>query len=199
MAPVRAVAVALALASISVEGAALAGGGNSCSGAPWLVTGTDSGTTAGASDKMAAVSLGCNGTYTSVAGPDVFYAIPVGPGNNFTITVTPSAGYDTSIYLTSSECNGSTCGTGWGADNAAVGGVESLHFSALPTGHYFLGIDSFYPSTDARSSGSYTVSITGNTGATIPVPATQPWHGALLALGLLLVACWPRRSRPVGL
>jgi hypothetical protein len=189
-------AVATALAWLAVAGSALASGGNTCNGAPWL-TGTASGTTAGASDKVATVSLGCNGTYTSVAGPDVFYEIAVGPGNDFTITVTPAAGYDTSIYVTSSECTGSTCGTGWGADVAPAGGAESLHLSALPTGHYFLGIDSFYPSTDARSSGNYTVAISGTVGA-VPVPATRGWHVALLALGLMIAAWLPRRSRALA-
>jgi hypothetical protein len=108
------------------------------------------------------VPLACNRIYTQVAGPDVFYELVVGPQNDFAITVTPSAGYDTSIYLLTRQCGvGSACAAGHGADDNPEGVAETLKLSGLATGTYYLGIDSFYPSTDARSSGTYSVSVTG--------------------------------------
>jgi hypothetical protein len=165
-------AVASLFTWLSLEGAARADGGN-CPTPPVLL-GMDTGTTVGATNNVADVPLGCNGIFTGVAGPDVFYEIPVGPANNFAITVTPSAGYDTSIYLLSTCGDGTTCAMGLGADDNPEGQPETITVNGLTPGTYFLGIDSFYAASDSRGSGTYSVQITGTIGASPTTVTVTP-------------------------
>ncbi len=168
---------------LSLERTARAQGSDTCATPPLLTSAGDSGTTAGASNDTTTVGLDCNGIYTSVAGPDVFYEVVVGTGNSFTITVTPSAPYDTSIYLTAPTCgDGSTCALGWGSDDFGPGVAETLTLSGLTPGIYYLGIDSFYGAGDPnnRESGSYTVAVSGSLG-------TNPTNTTLVAAPLTSV------------
>jgi hypothetical protein len=166
-------ALAFVLAWLSLEGAARAQGSDKCGAPPPLLSSTDTGTTVGMANDTSTIALACNGTYTNVAGPDVFYEIDVGPGSGtFVITVTPSAGYDTSIYLTHPACgDGAECSTNWGADTFYAGHAESVTLSGLSTGVYYLGIGSFYGASDARGQGTYAVSVNGNLGS-IPTSTT---------------------------
>ncbi len=160
-------ALTVLFAWLALESPARAQGSDTCAAPPLLTTAGDTGTTAGATNDTTTVDLDCNEIYTSVAGPDVFYELVVGTGNSFTITVTPTAPYDTSIYLTAPMCGvGADCESGWGADDFGPGVPETLTLSGLTPGIYFLGIDSFYGAGDPdnRESGSYAVAITGNLG-----------------------------------
>ena len=123
---------------------------------------TDSGTTLGAVNDVAAVPIACNGNYTAVAGPDHIYSVTVGAGNNLSFTATPTAAWDPSIYLLSTCGTGTSCVTG--ADDGLSNTAESFSASGLAAGTYFFYVDSFY-STGALSAGPYTVDITG----TVPV------------------------------
>jgi hypothetical protein len=157
---------------LALPGEAFAAGTDACASTP-LVTAlpyTDTaGTTVGETNDIASIPLACNGHFTDVAGPDVFYAIAVGTGASFTITVTPTPTYDPSIYFLSA-CDANTCTSGRGADEALAGGAETLTIAGTSPGIYFLVVDSFYATTDPRSSGAFTLSITGTLGTAV---ATQ--------------------------
>jgi hypothetical protein len=169
-------ALALLVAWLAFEAPAHAQGGDTCAAPPLLTTAGDTGTTLGATNDTSTVSLACNGIYTSVVGPDVFYEVIVGAGNNFTITVTPTYPYDTSIYLMAPMCGvGADCESGWGADDFGPGDAETLSLIALPPGAYYLGIDSFYGAGDPdnRESGAYTVAVSGSLGLTPTTTSVQ--------------------------
>lgn len=155
--------------SCSVVGSAMvhpafANGVDTCGSPAPVLTTTDTGDTTGKANDIASVPLGCNGNYLSVAGPEVLYRLVLGTGNAVTITVTPSAGYDPSIYLLSTCGNGTTCNGGWGADKGLAGQAETLTLSGLPAGIYYLAVDSFFPASDTQSRGTFTVTATGNFG-----------------------------------
>ncbi|WP_146654372.1 Ig-like domain-containing protein [Labilithrix luteola] len=154
-----------ALVSASFVHPAFANGVDTCgSPAPVLTTAGDTGDTTGKANDIASVPLGCNGNYLSVAGPEVLYRLILGTGNAVTITVTPSAGYDPSIYLLSTCGDGATCGNGWGADKGLAGQAETLTLSGVPAGIYYLAVDSFFPASDPQSKGTFTITATGNFG-----------------------------------
>jgi hypothetical protein len=145
-------------------------GGDTCA-SPTVFSTTpfnDSGTTVGANNTVGTLPITCNTVYTQVAGPDVIYQFGLNPTHSgVVISVTPSGGYDTSIYLLTSCGTGTTCPNGAGSDAAGANGVETISATvtnALPTSTYFLFIDSFY-ATGALSAGAYALSVTG----TLPV------------------------------
>lgn len=143
---------------------AFANGVDTCASPAPVLGASDTGDTTGKANDIATVPLGCNGNYLSVAGPEVLYRLVLGTGNAVTITVTPSAGYDPSIYLLSTCGNGTTCNSGWGADKGLAGQAETLTLSGVPAGIYYLAVDSFFPATDTQSRGTFTITATGNFG-----------------------------------
>jgi hypothetical protein len=159
-------ALTVSIAWLGLESPARAQGGT-CASPPVLTTAGDTGTTVGAPDSVTTLPLGCNGSYTNVAGPDVFYELDVAAGNSFTVTVTPTGPYDTSIYLMAPTCgDGADCENGWGADDFGAGGAETLSLSGLAPGTYYLGVDSFYGAGDpgGREAGNYAVTVSGSLG-----------------------------------
>lgn len=85
----------------------------------------------------------CGGSVTAI-GTSAVYSIQVGAVNNFTITVTPSAGtYDHAIFLIGPNSCLQTTDCVADADNAGAGAAESLDpADNLAPGTYYLVIDS---------------------------------------------------------
>jgi hypothetical protein len=138
---------------------------------------SDSDTTIGANNTVTAIPGGCS-TYTTVAGPDKIYTFTVVTPGSLTVLATPSGGtYDLATYLISS-CPGGTgnaIGSGCvaGADVTATNNAETFTVGNIPVGTYYLYVDSFY-TTAGKSSGPYTLSVTGSAildaGCTVTCP-----------------------------
>lgn len=154
--------------------------GTYTAGAPY----TDSGTTVGANNTVNSIQSGCS-NYTVTAGPDVIYrltlpAVASRPATT-SITVTPSGGYDTAIYLLNSSGTACPAGTANAATNCVAGNdagltnaaetITDAELDALPAGTYYLFVDSFYSAGNAgspnRHQGPYTLSLVNTI-----VPAT---------------------------
>lgn len=142
-------------------------GSDTCPGAaianPGAATFNDSDTTVGKNNTVTSVQAGCS-NYTTNAGPDVVYQYDLGPlgarGTPLTIVVTPTtATYDPSIYNLSTAGAGCPAGTGVAATNCVNGADATLanqsetitdaETDAMPAGHYFLFVDSFYSAAGA--------------------------------------------------
>ncbi|MEM7051358.1 MAG: hypothetical protein AAF604_16930 [Acidobacteriota bacterium] len=132
---------------------------------------SDGGTTVGNTDTVGTVPIGCNGNYTTVAGPDEIYTFTTGGGNNATFTVTTSdANYDPSIYILTTCNDGTSCVAGSDDCFAANAGGnpcgavsdETIGPVALAgaTQHFFY-VDSFYAVGGTRDDGPYNLTITG--------------------------------------
>jgi hypothetical protein len=143
----------------------------------------DSGDTTGHTNDRSTLPNTCS-TYATVAGPDVVYSLTLGTGNDVTITVTPSGGYDTSIYVYQGCGPGESCVQG--ADAAQANEAETLTLAGLSAGTYFLYVDAFY-ATAPIGVGPYSLSVTGDLGATSTTttttsttagPSTTTLHGA---------------------
>ena len=147
----------------------------------------DTGTTVGAVNDINAIPPGLS-NYTQVSGPDVFYSFKVVTPGTLTFTLTPSAGYDASIYLLA---GGSLGNNAIFAKDATTGSVppETLTTGILEPGTYFFVVDSFYPS-GVVSSGNYFLNVTGTAVLGIPEPRT-----AALAATALAAVGWRRRRR----
>lgn len=169
--------LAIIVSLLSVSRDANADGSDTCPAAaipPVLdtsgtATDNSSGTTVGRANDVATVPLACNQIYQQVAGPDVFYTLFVGAGNAFSVTVTPSRGYDPSVYLLSTCGAGNTCALG--ADNGLAGQPEVLTVNGLAPGRYTLGIDSFFPTNDSQSQGTFSIAFAGSLGS-LPTTTT---------------------------
>lgn len=104
-------------------------------------------------------------------GPSNVYQIEVGSGNNFGISVTPTdANYDAALFLVGpGACAQTTgCPSGGDADNAGPGGAETLSFSGIASGTYYIVVDSTAGTSNvpgSASCGNYDLAITG----TLPV------------------------------
>lgn len=156
-------------------------GTDSCPGTniPAGTSFSDTGTTIGSTSTVTTVNTGCvlgqeapNVYYTDVKGPDHVYkfVLPaVGSRvNPCTITVTPSSGYDTSIYYLSIGNGGCPNGTGNTVTNCIKGSdavfanitedISDVQTDATPAGTYFLFIDSFYL-TAPKTAGPYTLNF----------------------------------------
>ena len=147
---------------------------------------SDSGTTVGATSTISIVNTGCVETvspgvfYTTVAGPDHIYRFVLPAlGSRIptcTITATPSAGYDLSLYYVTVGGGGCPNGTGntvtncFRGQDAGFGGVaetiSDAKMDSTPAGQYFLFIDSYY-AAGAPSAGSYTLNFNCTTLAVV--------------------------------
>lgn len=152
-------------------GSALADGDDNCPGAAVAALPfNDTGTTIGGNNTIATHATSACTNYTAVQGPDKIYRLVVATAGTMNITVTPQAGYDTSIYLLNDAVFACPAGTGsvapaaacvGGADDVLSGGAETISLAALPAGTYNLFVDSFY-STGALSAGTFSLAITGS-------------------------------------
>jgi hypothetical protein len=140
------------------------------------MTFNDSGTTIGANNTVTSIQAGCS-EYNTVAGPDVVYTFTLGAlgarGAALTITVTPSSGFDTSIYTLSTAGAGCPAGTANAATNCVNGSdsgvnnvaetISDAETDAMAAGTYFLFVDSFYASPDGggvpHHNGPYTLAM----------------------------------------
>lgn len=128
---------------------------------------SNTGNTCGASDEFAQV---CGGGIFS-AGPSNVWKVQVGDGNNFTVTVTPTdTTYDTALFLVGPGACGPAagCPTGGDADNAGAGDAETLSFSGIAAGTYYIVVDSTAGSANTAGSascGNYSLAVAG----TLPV------------------------------
>jgi hypothetical protein len=156
-------------------------GANACPGT--LITTlpfNDSGdtSTAGTTNKVSDVNCAAAIPHSpSDQGPDLVYSFTIlGPVNNLTITATPTAPYDTSIYILST-CNvGTSCVAYADTFCAGCNPPETITVTNLAPGTYHLYIDSFFSTTPgnpdfflAGAQGPYTLSITGSFGVA-PTP-----------------------------
>jgi hypothetical protein len=149
----------------------------------------DTGTTIGAVSDINSLPVGAS-TYPTVDGPDVFYTFNVLRPGTLTFTVTPTGGFDASIYLLRGTAVGSSAFAGRDAGAANV--VESFTTGELEVGTYFFVVDSFYSDGSAafpnRMAGPYTLSVTGT--AHVPEPGTPAMAAAALA-----AVGWRRRRK----
>jgi hypothetical protein len=150
-------------------------GGDTCAEATPIgaVPFTDTGTTVGNTNTVAAVPLSCNGNYTTVNGEDGIYVFTTAGGiGNLTLELEPdSADYDPSIYVLTTCDDGNTCAPGFGADNCfaenapgnpcGVVGTETIGPLAFPDNTYFFYVDSFYTEGGLRSAGPFTLTVSG--------------------------------------
>jgi len=103
----------------------------------------------------------CGGSVSAI-GTSAVYQVNVGSPNNFSITVTPGAGYDHAIFLIGPGClQTSNCVAD--ADNAGPGAAEVVTIPnaltpTLAAGTYFLVIDS---TSTAAGCVPSTISVTG--------------------------------------
>lgn len=174
-------AAMLASGALLVSTAAMADGTDSCPGTDVsALPFNDSGTTIGGDNTVNAIPLACNGSYTQVAGADKIYQLVVSAPGSLTVTVTPSSGYDTSIYLLDGGVSACPAGTAnvissgcvAGSDSATANGAETFTVPVLAAGTYHLFVDSFYTATGANAGrhGPFTLSITGTAVVGVPDP-----------------------------
>ena len=168
-------ALLLLSAAIFLPSAAFADGNDACPGATIsALPFNDTGTTIGGDNTINAhATAACTG-YTASAGPDKIYRIVVATAGSLTITVTPSSGYDTSIYLLNDAVTACPAGTGNtaaaaacvdGADSGLTNTAETVTAAALPAGNYSFYVDSFYSAGSAgspnRHNGPFTIAVSG--------------------------------------
>lgn len=175
--PLTALATAL-LGAPSV----FAAGGDTCA-APTVIASlpyTDMATTVGATSDINTVPAACNGSYTTVNGPDVIYSVTMGaPPNNITFSLDPTGtDWDPSIYILTTCGTSTTCTAGRGADAGGANGTETVTMTNVPAGTYFFYVDSFYQPANGLSQGTYTLNVTGNLG-TVPPAAPVASNGML--------------------
>jgi hypothetical protein len=102
-------------------------------------------------------------------GEDQIYEITVGPGNNmnFSMNLAGSAG-DLALFIVDDCGDGTTCVVN---SQDAIGpgaGPEVINNVILPTGTYYLYIDSYYNANTPGSAGTFSLSITGTLGDVTP-------------------------------
>ena len=179
---------------LAAPAAALANGGDTFATATVLPFGplafNDTGTTVGFASDINSLLAGVS-TYTTVAGPDVFYRIDILTAGTVIFTLTPTTGtYDPAIYFTNSALatNNPGLGPNSGSDTGLAVDPETVTLTLGP-GTYFLAIDSFY--STAAGSGAFNISVTGTAILGVPEPSSV----ALLAVGLAVGggALWRRR------
>lgn len=106
-------------------------------------------------------SLVCGGGLTA-GGASHVYQLEVGAANTFTVSVTPSGGYDTAIFLIGPGACSQAAPCVADADNAGPDAAESLDpTDNLAAGSYYLVVDSTeVGTTNPPACGSYVVGIT---------------------------------------
>lgn len=158
---------------------------------------SNAGTTIGASSTIGLLPPGIS-TYTTVAGPDVFYWFIVDVPGRLTFTLTPTigSGYDPAIYLLAGGTDPANALIG--RDAAAANQAESFITPTLGPGTYYFVVDSFYstPTTGGidRHQGTYTLQVNGSDGIVLAQAIPEPSHLALAAAGLAAIG-WRRRRQ----
>lgn len=126
---------------------------------------TDSGNTTGFNNTYGTYGGICfdNLPFT-YGGPDAFYAVPLNAGASYTFSMdlAGSTG-DLALFLLSDSANPASCVANSQDAIGPGGGPEVMPFSPTTTGEYYVVIDSYYSSGSA-SAGTYTLSITCDSG-----------------------------------
>jgi len=118
------------------------------------------GNTCGAADEF---GQACSGSVFA-AGPSNIHQLNVGNANNFTVSVTPSGGYDVFIAVIGPGC-GPAAPCVADADDAGPDAAETVTVTGATPGTYYLLVDSTAAAAGPLGCGPYTVSVTG----TLPV------------------------------
>jgi hypothetical protein len=143
-------------------------GGDTCATATVIASlpYNDSGDTTGATDTSPFfLSSACaGGGMLTRPGPDLVYSVYAFPGNSLTITLTPAAGYDATLYVVGGSCaSGSGCIVE--SDTGAAGVAETIGPRTFNPGPLYIYVDSAYaPEECPCDHGSYTLSVTGTLG-----------------------------------
>src|SRR6266545_1051773 len=140
-------AVSLVLLSISLivtrasgqlSPSAVAAGGDTCAAATVIafLPYNDSGNTTNATDQGIFLNTACaGGGAVSRPGPDLVYSITVFAGNSLTLTLTPAATYDATLYVV-----GGSCSSGLGcvveSDTGIEGQAETIGPRTFTPGTY---------------------------------------------------------------
>ncbi len=133
---------------------------------------SDSDNTIGANNTNNGVPIACNGSYIATTGPDKIYTFTVATAGSLVITATPTAAWDTSIYLLTNCADGNTCNPGFGRDSAFNGAAETITIANIPVGTYHFFVDSLYTAPASNSAGPYNLSMSGT--ALLGSVATAP-------------------------
>jgi hypothetical protein len=154
--------------SAQLSSATGGGSGDTCSSPIALTfsggttkTASASGTTFGATNAHFPTSC----VSSSGSGKDRVYVFTTTAPGNFSATVTPSPGWDVGIHLRTSPC---ASGSLLVCKDDSASGSETISYSSLPAGTYYLWIEGYDPSAEGDYSLSATLveqssSATGNT------------------------------------
>jgi hypothetical protein len=97
-------------------------------------------------------------------GPDLVYSVTVFPGSSLTLTLTPDAAYDATLYVVGGSCSsGSDCVVE--SDTGIEGQAETIGPRTFNPGTYYVYVDSIYAPEEGPDHGPYTLSVTGTLGA----------------------------------
>ncbi len=107
------------------------------------------GDTTGLTDDLVPAAITCTGFYPD--GPDAVYKITAGLGRRITAVVTPMA-WDASVYI-ARACDDLSCVAG--ADDRLEGGAETVAYTTLSAGTYFIVVDGW----DATAYGCYQLTV----------------------------------------
>jgi hypothetical protein len=146
---------------------AVAAGSDSCT-TPTAITSlpyNDSGDTTNKTNQALFLNSACaGGGMITRPGPDVVYTFTVFPGNSLTLTLTPAATYDATLYVIGGSCtSGSGCVVE--SDTGAEGQVETIGPRTFNPGTYYVYVDSIYaPEECTCDHGTYTLAVTGTLG-----------------------------------
>jgi hypothetical protein len=170
-------AMAAGLRVLLAASGAQATGSEACTGAAAITAlpFTDTGaTTCGfANDANNTGAAACADLPDMYPGPDVFYALTLGAGNNvaFDLTMPAGATGDLALFLLAvPTCGGAGQCAAYSIDVRGAGqGPERIKASSYPPGTYYVVVDSVNAVGASGSCGQYSLSVTGSLGAvTVP-------------------------------
>jgi len=146
---------------------------NLCTGAIALALNTPVvGTTVSATaDYGDILSASCYASaYYHGKGPEVVYSFTPTSSKSYTVKVTPSAGYDPLLWISTGSCgNGSDCV--YAVDAGGTSNVEQITFNGVAGTTYYIYVDS-YSETAASRYGTFTIEVK-------PVCAVSPNYGTI--------------------
>jgi len=144
----------------------VAAGGDTCAAATVIASlpFNDSGDTTNATNQNLFLNTTCSGGgMITRPGPDLVYSVTVFPGSSLTLTLTPDAAYDATLYVVGGSCSsGSDCVVE--SDTGIEGQAETIGPRTFNPGTYYVYVDSIYAPEEGPDHGPYTLSVTGTLG-----------------------------------